>query len=47
VLERQAKSTDELMHWLIEEQDGKSMMLLALILLLLLVLLVSPKPIHK
>jgi hypothetical protein len=42
------KSTDELLHRLIEEWDGKkNLMLLALILLLILVLLVSFKPIHK
>jgi type II secretory pathway component PulM len=46
VLERQAKSTDELLHRLIEERDGKNLMLLKLILLLLLSLLVLLKPIH-
>jgi hypothetical protein len=45
-LERQAKSTDELLHRLIEERDGKNLMLLKLILLLLLMLLVLLKPIH-
>jgi hypothetical protein len=45
-LERQAKSTDELLHRLIEERDGKNLMLLKLILLLLLTLLVVLKPIH-
>jgi hypothetical protein len=44
-LERQAKSTDELLHRLIEERDGKNRMLLMVILLLLLTLLVSLKPI--
>jgi hypothetical protein len=39
-LERQAKSTDELLHRLVEEWDGKNLTPLALILLLLLVLLV-------
>jgi hypothetical protein len=45
VLERQAKSTDELLRRLIEERDGKNLVLLVLILLFpaLLVLL---KPIH-
>jgi hypothetical protein len=47
LLERQAKSTDELLRRLIEERDGKNLTLLALILLLLLVLLVSLKLIHK
>jgi hypothetical protein len=46
-LERQAKSTDELMHRLIEERDGKNLLVLVLILLLLLVLLISHKPIRK
>jgi hypothetical protein len=45
-LERQAKSTDELLHMLIEERDEKNLMLLMLILLLLLTLLVLLKPIH-
>jgi hypothetical protein len=45
-LVRQAKSIDELLRRLIEEQDGKNLMLLKLILLLLLVLLVLLKPIH-
>jgi hypothetical protein len=45
-IERQVKSTDELLHRLIEERDGKNLMLLVLILLLLLALLVSLKPIH-
>jgi hypothetical protein len=45
-IERQVKSTDELLHRLIKEQDGKNLMLLVLILLLLLALLVSLKPIH-
>jgi hypothetical protein len=45
-LERQAKSTDELLRRLIKEHDGKNQMLLVLILLLLLALLVSLKPIH-
>jgi hypothetical protein len=35
-LERQAKSTNELLRRLIEERDGKNLMLLKLILLLLL-----------
>jgi hypothetical protein len=43
-LERQAKSTDELLRRLIEERDEKNLML---ILLLLLALLVLFKPIHK
>jgi hypothetical protein len=45
-LERQVKSTDELKRRLIEERDGKNLMLLVLILLLLLALLVSLIPIH-
>jgi hypothetical protein len=45
-LERQAKSTDELLRRLIEEQDGKNMMILMLILLLLLALLILLRPIH-
>jgi hypothetical protein len=45
-LERQAKNTDELLRRLIEERDGKNMMLLVLTLLLLLALLVLLKPIH-
>jgi hypothetical protein len=45
-LEKQAKSTDELLRMLREERDGKNFMLLVLILLLLLTLLVSLKPIH-
>jgi hypothetical protein len=44
-LEGQAKSTDELMHMLIEERNGKNLMLLVLILLLLFALLVLLKPI--
>jgi hypothetical protein len=47
-LERQAKSTDELLRRLIEEQDNKKLdTLLVLILLLPFALLVSLKPIHK
>jgi hypothetical protein len=42
----QAKSMDELLRRLTEEQDGKNLMLLVLILLLLLVLLVLFKLIH-
>jgi hypothetical protein len=38
-LERQAKSNDELLRRLMEEWDGKNMMILMLILLLLLALL--------
>jgi hypothetical protein len=45
-LERQAKSTDELLRRLLEEWDGKILMLLVLILLLLLTLLVLLKLIH-
>jgi hypothetical protein len=45
-LERQAKSTDELLCRLIEERDKKNLMLLVLIFLLLLALLVFLKPIH-
>jgi hypothetical protein len=45
-LERQAKSTDEVLHRLIEEWDGKNLMQLVVILLLLLALLVLLKPIH-
>jgi hypothetical protein len=47
VLEREAKSTDELLRRLIEEWDRKNLIILALILLLLLALLVSLKLIHK
>jgi hypothetical protein len=46
VLERQAKSSDELMCLLIEERDGKDLMILMSILLLL-TLLILLKPIHK
>jgi hypothetical protein len=46
VLERQAKSTDELLRRLIEERDRKNLILLVLIILLLLVLLVLLKLIH-
>jgi hypothetical protein len=46
VLERQVKSTDELLRRLIEERDGENRMLLILIHLLLLALLVSLKLIH-
>jgi hypothetical protein len=46
VLERQVKSTDELLRRLIEERDGENWMLLILIHLLLLALLVSLKLIH-
>jgi hypothetical protein len=45
-LERQAKSTDELLRRLIEKRDGKNLMLLVLILLLILKLLVLFKLIH-
>jgi hypothetical protein len=45
-LERQVKSTDELLCMLLEEQDEKNLMLLVLILLLLLALLVLLKPIQ-
>jgi predicted nucleic acid-binding Zn ribbon protein len=46
-LERQAKSTDELMHRLAEERDGKkNLMLLVLILFYLLALYVLLKLIH-
>jgi hypothetical protein len=44
VLERQAKNNDELLRRLIEERDGKNLVLLVLILLLALLLLL--KPIH-
>jgi hypothetical protein len=44
-LERQAKSTNELLHRLVEEQVRKNLILLVLVLLLL-VLLVLVKPIH-
>jgi hypothetical protein len=46
-LERQAKSTTELLHRLIEDRDGKNLTLLVLILLLFLALLVLLKLIHK
>jgi hypothetical protein len=45
-LERQAKSTDELLRRLIEERDRKNFMLLVFILLLLFALLVLLKVIH-
>jgi hypothetical protein len=45
-LERQAKSTDELQHRLIEKRDRKNWMLLVLIFLHLLALLVSLKSFH-
>jgi hypothetical protein len=45
-LERQAKSSDELLRRLIEERDGKNIMMLMLIPLLPLVLLILLKPIH-
>jgi hypothetical protein len=45
-LERQAKNTDELLRRLIEERDGKNLILLMLILLLLLALLVLLKSIY-
>jgi uncharacterized protein YqhQ len=45
-LERQANSTDELLRRLIEERDGKNLMLLVLILPLIIVLLVLLKLIH-
>jgi hypothetical protein len=45
-LERQAKNTDGLLHRLIEERDGKNLILLVLIRLLLVALLISLKPIH-
>jgi hypothetical protein len=45
-LERQAKSTNELVCRLIEEWDEENLMQLVLILLLLLALLVLLKPIH-
>jgi hypothetical protein len=46
-LERQAKSTTELLRRLIEDRDGKNLTLLVLILLLFLALLVLLKLIHK
>jgi hypothetical protein len=45
-LERQAKSTDELLRMLIEEWDGKKLVILMLILILPLALLILLKPIH-
>jgi hypothetical protein len=44
--ERQGKSSDELMRRLIEERDGKNLLILMLILLLLLALLILLKPIQ-
>jgi hypothetical protein len=44
-LERQAKGNDELMHRLIEEQDGKNLLTLICIHLLRLALLILLKPI--
>jgi hypothetical protein len=46
-LERQAKIIDELLHRLIDEQDGKNIVMLMLIILLPLALLILLKPIHK
>jgi hypothetical protein len=46
-LERKAKSSDELMRRLIEERDGKNLLILMSILLLLLALLILLKPIPK
>jgi hypothetical protein len=46
-LERQARSSDELMSRLIEERDGKNSLILMSILLLLLALLILLKPILK
>jgi hypothetical protein len=46
VLERQGKSTDELLRRLVEERNEKKLTLLVLILLLLLALLVLLKLIH-
>jgi hypothetical protein len=45
-LERQAKSTDELLRRLIEERGIKNIVMLMLILLLPLTLLILLKPIH-
>jgi hypothetical protein len=45
-LERQAKSTDELLHRLVEERDRKNIVMLMLILLLPIALLILLKPIH-
>jgi hypothetical protein len=45
-LKRQAKSTDKLLRWLIEERDGENIVMLMLILLLPLALLILLKPIH-
>jgi hypothetical protein len=45
-LEMQAKSTDELLRSLIEERDGKNIVMLMLIILLPLALLILLKPIH-
>jgi hypothetical protein len=46
-LERQARSSDELMRSLIEERDGKNLLILISILLLLLALLILLKSILK
>jgi hypothetical protein len=46
VIEGKAKSTDKLLRRLIEEWDGKKLMLLVLIILLLLALLVLLELIH-
>jgi hypothetical protein len=45
-LQRQAKRTNELLCRLIEEWDGKNLMVIVLIILLRLALLVLLKPIH-
>jgi hypothetical protein len=46
-LERQAKSSDELVCRLVEERDGKNLLILMPILLLLLALLIFLKQIYK
>jgi hypothetical protein len=45
-LERQAQSTDELLHRMIEKRDGENIVMLMLILLHPLALLILLKPIH-
>jgi hypothetical protein len=47
VLERQTRSSDELMHRFIEERDGKNLWILILILLLLLALLILKQVAHR
>jgi hypothetical protein len=47
MLERQAKSTDQLLRRLIEEQDGKNIVMLMLILLPLALLILLKQVVHR